>query len=49
VDVFDRYALAPGAVVAGPAVLEETESTVVIGPGARGKVSPHGSLEVEIR
>jgi N-methylhydantoinase A len=49
VDVFDRYALAPGAAVVGPAVLEETESTVVIGPGARGKVSPDGSLEVEIR
>jgi N-methylhydantoinase A len=48
-DVFDRYALAPGAQIVGPAVLEETESTVVIGPGARGKVSPDGSLEVEIR
>jgi N-methylhydantoinase A len=49
VDVFDRYTLAPGAQIVGPAILEETESTVVIGPDARGKVSPHGSLEVEIR
>ena len=30
--VYDRYALAPGARVPGPALIEEHESTVVIGP-----------------
>lgn len=30
--VYDRYALAPGATVEGPALIEERESTVVVGP-----------------
>src|SRR6266851_9845161 len=33
--VYDRYALTPGAVLAGPAIIEERESTTVAGPGAR--------------
>jgi N-methylhydantoinase A len=32
--VFDRYALAPGAVIAGPAVFEERESSFIVGPEA---------------
>jgi N-methylhydantoinase A/oxoprolinase/acetone carboxylase beta subunit len=48
VDVLDRYLLQPGTQVGGPAVVEETESTVVIGPSARGKVDSSGSLVVEI-
>ena len=49
VEVFDRYLLAPGETVNGPAVIEETESTVVIGPGGRGTVDRNGSLVVEVR
>jgi N-methylhydantoinase A len=33
--VYDRYALRPGAAFDGPAIVEERESTAVIGPGAR--------------
>ena len=33
--VYDRYALGPGATFQGPAIVEERESTAVIGPGAR--------------
>jgi N-methylhydantoinase A len=33
-DVYDRYLLAPGATFSGPAVIEERESTVVVGPGS---------------
>jgi N-methylhydantoinase A len=33
--VYDRYALRPGATFDGPAIVEERESTAVIGPGAR--------------
>jgi len=33
-DVYDRYALAPGSTVKGPAVFEENESTFVVGPGS---------------
>ena len=48
VDVYDRYLLPPGSDLTGPAVVEETESTVVMGPGARGKVDRYGSLVVDI-
>ena len=33
--VFDRYALAPGATLDGPAIVEDRESTTVVPPGAR--------------
>jgi N-methylhydantoinase A len=36
--VYDRYALGPGASFEGPAIVEERESTAVIGPGARCQV-----------
>ena len=36
--VYDRYALGPGATFEGPAIVEERESTAVIGPGARCRV-----------
>ena len=32
--VYDRYALAPGTTFKGPAIVEERESTAVIGPAA---------------
>jgi N-methylhydantoinase A len=35
VDVYDRYLLAPGVELDGPAIIEERESTTVVGPGAR--------------
>jgi N-methylhydantoinase A/oxoprolinase/acetone carboxylase beta subunit len=47
--VLDRYRLSPGSTVKGPAVVEERESTVVIGPGGRGRVEPTGALVVEVR
>jgi N-methylhydantoinase A len=47
-EVYDRYALAPGAVVEGPAVFEEDESTFVIGPGAIARVLPDGSILAEV-
>jgi N-methylhydantoinase A len=46
--VFDRYRLSPGTRLEGPAVIEERESTVVIGPGGRAQVDAFGSLEVEL-
>ena len=48
VAVLDRYRLAPGREVVGPCVVEERASTVVIGPGGRGKVDGSGSLVVEV-
>jgi N-methylhydantoinase A len=34
-EVFDRYALAPGFTVTGPAIIEEYGSTTVVWPGDR--------------
>jgi N-methylhydantoinase A len=46
--VYDRYALPAGAELAGPAIVEERESTVVVGGAARIRVDDHGFLWVEM-
>jgi N-methylhydantoinase A len=46
--VYDRYALRPGARLAGPAIVEERESTLVVGPGQLVAVTPELSLEVTL-
>jgi N-methylhydantoinase A len=38
VPVYDRYRLLPGDAFAGPAIVEERESTVVLGPDTRARV-----------
>ncbi|HEX5414693.1 MAG TPA: hydantoinase/oxoprolinase family protein [Chloroflexota bacterium] len=45
--VYDRYALAPGDRFVGPAVVEERESTVVVGPNSRVWVDEHANLVIE--
>jgi N-methylhydantoinase A len=42
--VYDRYALTPGQAFAGPAIVEERESTLVVGPGGRFEVAPSGNI-----
>ncbi len=44
--VYDRYQLAPGMVLQGPAILEERESTVVVGPGARVEVDAYQNVVI---
>jgi N-methylhydantoinase A len=44
--VYARDALAPGDVVAGPAVVEEFGSTVPVHPGFTARVDAHGNLVV---
>jgi N-methylhydantoinase A len=44
--IYDRYALPAGALVAGPAILEEFDSTVVIQPGYEASVDPFGSVHL---
>lgn len=48
VPVYDRYTLAPGAQFAGPAVIREPESTLVIGHKARIQVLKSGTVQVEL-
>jgi N-methylhydantoinase A len=44
--VYDRYRLGPGHTLAGPAIVEERESTAVIGP--KGKASVDGWMNLVI-
>lgn len=46
--VYDRYALQPGTALPGPAVVEERESTVVVGPDGKIGVDSHLNLVVDI-
>ena len=46
--VYDRYALLPGPAFDGPAIVEERESTLVVGPGGRFEVAPSGNIIVTI-
>ena len=46
--VHDRYRLAPGVAVKGPAVIEERETTVILLPGDEAVVDRHRNLVVEI-
>jgi N-methylhydantoinase A len=44
--VFDRYGLASGDVIRGPAVIEEMDSTSLIHPGYRADVDTFGNLRL---
>ena len=44
--IYDRYRLGPEAVVDGPAVVEEFDSTTVIHPGYRARADAFGHLHV---
>jgi N-methylhydantoinase A len=46
--VYDRYALRPGTTFAGPALIEERESTCVVGPGAQVRVDEMKNLVIEL-
>jgi N-methylhydantoinase A/oxoprolinase/acetone carboxylase beta subunit len=46
--VHDRYRLAAGATVTGPAVVEERETTVVLLPGDRAAVDRSGNLIIDV-
>ena len=46
--VYDRYALTPGQTFDGPAIVEERESTLVVGPDGRFEVAPSGNIVVSI-
>jgi N-methylhydantoinase A len=46
--VYDRYALEPGATFEGPAIVEERESTLIIGERGRARVDRHLNVIVEL-
>jgi len=45
--VYDRYALAPGAQFDGPAIVEERESTLIMGARGRARVDERLNVMVE--
>lgn len=47
--VYDRYALTPGANFSGPAIVEERESTVIVGPDCRFRIDEQLNLIVELQ
>ena len=48
VPIYDRYALAPGQTIAGPAIVEERESTTVIPPGDSLEVDAQRNLRIHV-
>jgi N-methylhydantoinase A len=47
--VYDRYRLAIGASVSGPAIIEEREATLVLGHGDIASVDSHLNLVVDVK
>jgi N-methylhydantoinase A len=45
--VLDRRALAPGAIAAGPAIIEQPDATTWVPPGQRVRVDTAGSMWIE--
>jgi N-methylhydantoinase A/oxoprolinase/acetone carboxylase beta subunit len=46
--VYDRYRLAAGAALEGPAVIEERECTIIAGPSSRVRVDANGNLFIDL-
>jgi N-methylhydantoinase A/oxoprolinase/acetone carboxylase beta subunit len=46
--IYDRSRLLLGAKIKGPAVVEESNSTTVIPPGAIGEVDAYGSIVIRV-
>jgi len=47
--VYRRDRLAPGAVVDGPAIIEQDDTTIVVPPDFRASADPHGNLAITER
>jgi N-methylhydantoinase A len=48
VPVYERYGLASGAVLDGPAILEEAGSTIWIASGMTAEIDPYGNVVIQI-
>jgi N-methylhydantoinase A len=46
--IFDRASLGRGATLAGPAIVEQPDTTVVIDPGATAIVDDLGNLVISV-
>ena len=48
VEVFEFDSLATGQAIAGPAIVESAMTTVLLRPGNRATVTPHGWLDIAV-
>lgn len=46
--IYDRYLMKPGMTFPGPAIVEERESTVIVGPGSQCLIDEHYNLLVQM-
>jgi N-methylhydantoinase A len=46
--VFDEHAIAPGAELEGPAIIELADTTVVVGPEQQASVDAHGNVVIGV-
>jgi N-methylhydantoinase A len=46
--IYDRELLGPGVQIDGPAVIEQPDTTVLIPPGARGRVDRHLNIVIDV-
>jgi N-methylhydantoinase A len=46
--VYDRFKLFPGAVMNGPAIIEEKESTIIVGEDAQASVDEYGFVWISL-
>jgi len=47
--VYARERLKPSATFAGPAIVEQADSTTVVPPGVTVEVDPYGNLILDVR
>jgi N-methylhydantoinase A/oxoprolinase/acetone carboxylase beta subunit len=47
--VYDRFKLTPGATIDGPAIIEERESTIIMGEDASGRVDEYGFVWIDLK
>jgi len=47
--VYDRYRIPAGATLEGPAIIEEKESTIIMGEDARARVDEHGFVWMDLK
>jgi N-methylhydantoinase A len=47
--VYDRFKLFPGAVMKGPAIIEEKESTIIVGEDAQAGVDEYGFVWIDLQ
>jgi N-methylhydantoinase A len=45
--IYERAALAPGATIDGPAIVEQMDTTIAIPPGARAQIDTYLNITIE--